>query len=77
MPVSNGCPQPHGAALEADPDTKADVDLMTLDYLASFAAERIICPADSSTLETEEEIDWLVDTVRGELLGQHLHSRTS
>lgn len=69
MSVANGFARPNGVVLEADPETKADVDFMILDYLASLAAERILCPEDNSSLETKEEVDWQVDTVRGELLG--------
>lgn len=69
MPVANGSAGPSGAALEADPDTKTDVDFMILDYLASIAAERILRPVDNSNPDTEQEIDWLVDSVRGEMLG--------
>lgn len=52
--------------MEADPDTKADVDLMVLDYLVSIAIDRILCAIDKRSRETTEEVDWLVDTVRGE-----------
>lgn len=76
MPVANGFAGINRVALEADPETKADVDFMILDYLASIAAERVLCSADNPSLETKEEADWLIDSVRGELLGQQLHSRT-
>lgn len=52
--------------MEADPDTKADVDLMILDYLVSIAIDRTLCAVDKPSREITEEVDWLVDTVRGE-----------
>lgn len=52
--------------MEADPDTKADVDLMILDYLVSIAIDRTLCALDKPSREVTEEVDWLVDTARGE-----------
>lgn len=69
MPVANGSAGPTGRALEPDPDTKSDVDFMILDYLASITVERILRSTDNSNLETEQEIGWLVDSLRGETLG--------
>lgn len=72
MSVANGSARPNGLALEADPDTKADVDLMILDYLATITAAKILHSADTPSRETKEEIAWLLDSVRGELT-THVH----
>jgi hypothetical protein len=56
---------------EADPDLKADVDLMILDYLACIATNQTFSVAgmtDESRAPNEsEEVDWLVDAVRGKI----------
>lgn len=52
--------------MEPDPDIKPDVDLMILDYLAALAVERTLYAATNPSQQTEEEADWLIDSVKGE-----------
>ncbi|KAJ5469443.1 hypothetical protein N7539_009061 [Penicillium diatomitis] len=53
-------------ATKADPDVRADVDLMVLDYLATLAIGRVLTAAGNPTKtpRLEEEVDWQVRTVK-------------
>lgn len=55
-------------AAQADPELRTDVDFMILDYLVCLAVERIIAAAEapSSNPALEEEVNWMVEPVRGQ-----------
>lgn len=59
--------------MEADPDIKADVDLMILDYLAAIAIERTLHAGANPSQQTEEEAGWLVASVNGKLIQTRSH----
>lgn len=64
---------------EADPDVKEDVDMMILDYLACIAINQTLSVAgmtDEYRAPNEsEEVDWLVDAVRGKIHKARLPSQ--
>lgn len=66
-----GSTHPILSNMEADPDVKADVDMMILDYLACIAISQTLSVAgmtDESRAPNEsEEVDWLIDAVRGKI----------
>ena len=66
--------------MEANPEIKADVDRMILDYLTCMAINQTLSVAENAhetaDLIESEEVDWLIDAVRGKLqqarlLAQH------
>lgn len=47
--------------MEADSKTRADVDCMMLDYLVCIAIDALL----SQPRRPEQDVNWLVDSVRG------------
>lgn len=54
-------------AAQPDPDLRADVDFMVLDYLACLAIERALAAAEVPSPNTglEDEVNWMVEPVKG------------
>lgn len=55
-------------ATQADPELRAEVDFMILDYLACLAIERTLSAAEDSTRGSAQgdEVNWMVEPVQGE-----------
>lgn len=57
--------------MEATSEIKADVDRMILDYLTCIAINQTLSVTENANemadLIESEEVDWLIDAVRGKL----------
>jgi hypothetical protein len=54
-------------AAQPDPDLRADVDFMVLDYLACLAIEKALAAAEAPSPNPvlEDEVNWMVEPVKG------------
>ena len=62
-------------AMEAHPDTQAEVDFIILDYLACLAIDEVLAVGQGQI--QDDGVDWRVDSVTGESNNERAITRES